>query len=154
MLSIYRLDKTETNRALFITFAIINSIYCSKWTSLYIPTSCSNQAQVYGMWLWTGVSATLPQRISSFGPCSAIRRHGGTTSPCASTPFFDLIGFLYAVIPLQLQHSAVTSIVVAVSEVLRRGMWTIFRVENEHCTNVGRFPRFKRCTIALRSTIA
>lgn len=46
---------------------------------------------------------------------------------------------LLAVIPLQLQHSAVTSFAVAVSEVCRRGMWTLFRVENEHCTNVGRF---------------
>jgi len=45
----------------------------------------------------------------------------------------------YVVNPLQLQHSAVTSFAVAFSEVCRRGMWSIFRVENEHCTNVQRF---------------
>lgn len=28
---------------------------------------------------------------------------------------------------------------IALSEVLRRGLWTLFRVENEHCNNVGRF---------------
>lgn len=54
-------------------------------------------------------------------------------------PILRFNWILYAVIPLQLQHSAVTSFVVAISEVCRRGMWTLFRVENEHCTNVGRF---------------
>lgn len=28
---------------------------------------------------------------------------------------------------------------IALSEITRRGIWTLFRVENEHCTNVGRF---------------
>lgn len=28
---------------------------------------------------------------------------------------------------------------ISLSEVIRRGIWTIFRVENEHCTNVGKF---------------
>ncbi|KAL8865215.1 MAG: hypothetical protein Q9198_009425 [Flavoplaca austrocitrina] len=28
---------------------------------------------------------------------------------------------------------------ISLSEVGRRAMWTLFRVENEHCTNVGRF---------------
>jgi hypothetical protein len=28
---------------------------------------------------------------------------------------------------------------IGLSEVLRRGLWTLFRVENEHCNNVGRF---------------
>lgn len=30
------------------------------------------------------------------------------------------------------------SFVVALSEIIRRGIWTALRVENEHCTNVGR----------------
>lgn len=49
----------------------------------------------------------------------------------------------YAIFPLEIQHSALLSFVVALTEVLRRGMWTLFRVENEHCTNVGRFRAWR-----------
>ncbi|KAF2021225.1 EXS-domain-containing protein [Aaosphaeria arxii CBS 175.79] len=54
-------------------------------------------------------------------------------------PILRFNWIFYAIIPLQLQHSAITSFAVALSEVCRRGMWTLFRVENEHSTNVGRF---------------
>ena len=45
----------------------------------------------------------------------------------------------YAIFSGELQHSALLSFFVGFSEVCRRGIWTLFRVENEHCTNVGRF---------------
>ncbi len=38
-----------------------------------------------------------------------------------------------------LQHSSIASFLIALSEVSRRGMWTLFRVENEHCANVSHF---------------
>lgn len=36
-----------------------------------------------------------------------------------------------------LQRGTIVAFIVAFAEVTRRGMWTLFRVENEHCTNVG-----------------
>lgn len=45
----------------------------------------------------------------------------------------------YAIFANELQHSALLSFLVALTEICRRGIWTLFRVENEHCTNVGRF---------------
>lgn len=45
----------------------------------------------------------------------------------------------YAIYSDEIQHSALLAFLVSFSEVCRRGMWTLFRVENEHCTNVGRF---------------
>ncbi|KAF2113668.1 EXS family-domain-containing protein [Lophiotrema nucula] len=45
----------------------------------------------------------------------------------------------YAILPLETQHSTTLSFGISLSEVCRRGLWTLFRVENEHCTNVGRF---------------
>ena len=45
----------------------------------------------------------------------------------------------YAIYSEDLQHSTLVSFFVGLSEVFRRGVWTLFRVENEHCTNVGRF---------------
>ena len=46
---------------------------------------------------------------------------------------------LYVVLSYERQHSALLSFFVSFSEICRRAMWTLFRVENEHCTNVGRF---------------
>lgn len=45
----------------------------------------------------------------------------------------------YVAFPVELQHSAILAFIISLTEIARRGMWTIFRVENEHCTNVGRF---------------
>lgn len=54
-------------------------------------------------------------------------------------PILRFNWIFYAIFSDELQHSALLSFFVGFSEVCRRGMWTLFRVENEHCTNVGRF---------------
>ena len=54
-------------------------------------------------------------------------------------PILRFNWIFYAIYSNELQHSALLSFFVGFSEVCRRGMWTLFRVENEHCTNVGRF---------------
>ena len=54
-------------------------------------------------------------------------------------PILRFNWIFYAIYSSELQHSALLSFFVGFSEVCRRGMWTLFRVENEHCTNVGRF---------------
>lgn len=46
---------------------------------------------------------------------------------------------LYVVLPMDANHSTVFSFAVAFLEVTRRGMWALFRVENEHCANVGQY---------------
>lgn len=85
----------------------------------------------------------------------------GLCNPYAEKPFLrDVLGYkriwiyyfamivdpilrfnwiFYAILPHELQHSAILSFIVSISEICRRGIWTLFRVENEHCTNVGRF---------------
>jgi hypothetical protein len=54
-------------------------------------------------------------------------------------PIIRFNWILYAITPLHIQHSALTSFFVSLSEVFRRGLWSLFRVENEHCSNVGHF---------------
>lgn len=54
-------------------------------------------------------------------------------------PLLRFNWIFYAIYSHDLQHSALLSFAVSLSEVFRRGMWSLFRVENEHCTNVGRF---------------
>jgi hypothetical protein len=42
----------------------------------------------------------------------------------------------YVIYRADIQHASLVSFLVALSEVFRRGLWTLFRVENEHCTNI------------------
>lgn len=54
-------------------------------------------------------------------------------------PILRFNWIFYAVYAKDLQHSALLSFLIGLSEVFRRGLWVLIRVENEHCTNVGRF---------------
>ena len=46
---------------------------------------------------------------------------------------------VYALAPQNIQQSAKTSFILAITEVLRRFIWVILRVENEHVANVHLF---------------
>lgn len=54
-------------------------------------------------------------------------------------PILRFNWIFYAIYAQDLQHSAMLSFLVAISEAIRRGMWILFRVENEHCANMTRF---------------
>lgn len=58
-------------------------------------------------------------------------------------PILRFNWIFYTIYTQDLQHSTIVSFLVALSEVSRRGMWTLFRVENEHCSNVARFKAFR-----------
>lgn len=45
----------------------------------------------------------------------------------------------YAIFAHDTQHSSIASFLIAFSEITRRGMWTLLRVENEHCANVKQY---------------
>ncbi|KAL5116640.1 Xenotropic and polytropic retrovirus receptor 1 [Pleosporales sp. CAS-2024a] len=121
-LSIYRIDQRPPTHAAFITFATINSIYTSFW-------------DIYYDWSLGDPHATHPFLRKELG----YKRIWWYYTAMLIDPILRFNWILYTSIPLQLQHSAVTSFGVSLSEICRRGMWSLFRVENEHCTNVGRF---------------
>jgi xenotropic and polytropic retrovirus receptor 1 len=54
-------------------------------------------------------------------------------------PILRFNWIFYSIYTQDLQHSTLVSFLVAFSEVTRRGIWTLFRVENEHCSNVACF---------------
>lgn len=58
-------------------------------------------------------------------------------------PILRFNWIFYSIYTQDLQHSTLVSFFVSLSEVSRRGMWTLFRVENEHCSNVARFKAFR-----------
>ncbi|EUC30882.1 hypothetical protein COCCADRAFT_38960 [Bipolaris zeicola 26-R-13] len=121
-LSIHRMDSRASTKAAYITFGIINGIYTSFW-------------DIYYDWSLGDPRAKYPFLRKELGYKKAWWYY---TAMCID-PILRNIWVLYTIVPLQNSHPAVTSFVVSLLEVLRRGMWSVFRVENEHCTNVGRF---------------
>ncbi|OAX80252.1 hypothetical protein ACJ72_05419 [Emergomyces africanus] len=121
-LSLYRIHKVDHLRAIFITCACINAIYASTW-DLAMDWSLGNPYSRY------------PFLRDSL----AFRRRWVYYLAMAIDPILRFNWIFYAIFPHDFQHSAILSFLVSFSEVCRRGMWSIFRVENEHCTNVARF---------------
>ncbi|KAI5287396.1 hypothetical protein KEM54_006024 [Ascosphaera aggregata] len=122
MLSLYRIDRRSDLRAIFITFAVINALYSSTW-DLAMDWSLGN---IYSK-NW-GLRDSL-----------ALRRKWVYYAAMVLDPILRFNWIFYIIFPRDFQHSALLSFIVALSEVVRRGMWVIFRVENEHCTNVELF---------------
>ncbi|KAI9753641.1 MAG: hypothetical protein M4579_005050 [Chaenotheca gracillima] len=121
-LSLYRIDKDPQMKALFIFCATVNAVYCSVW-DIAMDWSLGNP----------------------YAPHPFLRETLGYKRPSVYyiamiiDPILRFNWIFYVIYTQDLQHSAVLSFFVAFSEVLRRGLWSLFRVENEHCTNVGRF---------------
>ncbi|KAF2140215.1 uncharacterized protein K452DRAFT_52932 [Aplosporella prunicola CBS 121167] len=121
-LSLYRLDKTWKLRAFFIFCATVNAIYCSIW-DLVMDWSLMNPY------------ANRPFLRDSLGYKQVWMYYAAIILD----PILRFNWIFYAIYANDVQHSAILSFIVSLSEILRRAMWTLFRVENEHCTNVGRF---------------
>lgn len=51
-------------------------------------------------------------------------------------PLLRFSWIFYAIFTHNTQHSTLVSFACSLAEVLRRGMWALLRVENEHCGNV------------------
>ncbi|KIV93148.1 hypothetical protein PV10_04386 [Exophiala mesophila] len=121
-LSIYRIDKTPQTRAAFIVFATINGIYTSFW-DVFMDFSLGNpwakhpflRDQLAYKKVWVYYFAMIADVV--------LRQQW----------------IFFAIFTADVQHSAIMSFFVSLAEVLRRGMWSLFRVENEHCNNVGKF---------------
>ncbi|KAL2220148.1 EXS family-domain-containing protein [Thermoascus aurantiacus ATCC 26904] len=121
-LSLYRINKATHYQAVFITFALLNSVYTSVW-DLAMDWSLCN-----------------PYAKRPF-----LRDHLAFRKAWVYyvAMFLDVVircnWVFYAIFAGDIQHSALLSFFVSFSEICRRGVWTIFRVENEHCTNVTMF---------------
>ncbi|KAI1746028.1 EXS family-domain-containing protein [Xylaria scruposa] len=121
-LSLYRINNTHSNLALFITFSTVNGLYTSVWDlfmdfSLLQPDARHRFLRdILGLkrrWLYYVIMVVDP--ILRFG------------------------WIFYAIFTHDLQHNTITSFLVSLSEVIRRGMWALLRVENEHCGNVAQY---------------
>ncbi|OXV05943.1 hypothetical protein Egran_06289 [Elaphomyces granulatus] len=118
-LSLYRINKATHYQVLFILFAFLNSTYCFVWDVAMDWSLCDPHAQ-----------HPFLRDILVFRPVWVYY-----AAMCLDVVIrFNWI--LFAILVNDIQHSAVLSFYIAFSEIWRRGMWTVFRVENEHCANV------------------
>ncbi|KAK6198843.1 membrane signaling protein [Scheffersomyces amazonensis] len=126
LLSVYRIDRIQRNRATFITFAAINSIYSSLW-DVFMDWSLLQSGSKYP-YLRDNLFYKNPNFYYFAMVTDVILR-------------FQWI--FYAFFSNQIQQSAVTSFCIALAEIIRRFIWIFFRMENEHCTNVVLFRASK-----------
>lgn len=69
----------------------------------------------------------------------ALKRRWPYYSIMIVDPILRFAWIFYAIFTHNTQHSTMASFVVSLVEILRRGMWSLFRVENEHCANVSQY---------------
>lgn len=110
--------------AFFIVSACLNGTYCSFWDLNYDwsmplniyskPYPLLRPVLAYRKRVWWYYAAMLLDPILRFN------------------------WIFYVIYKDDIQHSSLISFFVGFSEVIRRGIWVLFRVENEHCANVGR----------------
>lgn len=121
-LSLFRIDGTNTYLALFATFSVVNSIYCSIWDllmdfSLLQPDSrhrlLRDILSVKHRWVYYVIMVI--------------------------DPILRFAWIFYAIFTFDKQHSTIVSFMIGFAEVTRRGMWALLRVENEHCANVAQY---------------
>ncbi|KIW18268.1 hypothetical protein PV08_02556 [Exophiala spinifera] len=121
-LSMFRIEQSSRMRAIFITFAAINGIYSAFW-DVYLDWSLGN--------FWSK-NFFLRDQL-------AYKKAWVYYVAIIADVLLRQQWIFYAIFVSDLQHSALMSFFVSLAEVLRRGMWSLFRVENEHCNNVGKF---------------
>ncbi|KAK3945161.1 EXS family-domain-containing protein [Diplogelasinospora grovesii] len=121
-LSLYRIDDSHTNLAFFITFAAINAVYCAIWDVFMDFSLLQSHARHPLLRDVTALKSVWPYYVAM------------VVDPILR---FSWVG--YAIFTHNTQHSTIVSFIVSLIEVTRRGIWTIFRVENEHCANVAEY---------------
>ncbi|OTA67758.1 EXS-domain-containing protein [Hypoxylon sp. EC38] len=121
-LSLYRMRATQSNLGLFVTFSTMNGIYTSIWD------------------LFMDFSFFQPETRHRFlRDILGLKRRWMYYVIMVLDPILRFGWVFYAIFTHNKQHSTLVSFLVALAEVTRRGMWALFRVENEHCGNVAQY---------------
>lgn len=126
LLSVYRIDRTQRNKAAFIAFATINSIFTATWD--IVMDFSLLQVGSKNWLLRDNLFYKRPIYYYFAMILDVILR-------------FQWI--FYAFFSNQIQQLAATSFLIAFAEIFRRIVWVLFRMENEHCTNVTLFRASK-----------
>ncbi|TQS35534.1 hypothetical protein Golomagni_04045 [Golovinomyces magnicellulatus] len=121
-LSVYRINETKKNVIFFLIAAGVNSVSVSLWDVLMD---------------WSLLQPNAKNRF--LRNVRGYRKTWWYYAAMILNPALRLDWLLYTVNIHVLGHSTQVTFYLALTEVTRRGIWAIFRVENEHCSNVARF---------------
>jgi len=133
-LSLWRIDKSNQSfKAAFIATASINSIYTTIWDVGMDWSLLDPYAKRPFLRKNLGYKQAWPYYLAMF-----------------VDPILRCTWFFYIVYANQLQHSALMSFMLAIAEVLRRFMWSFFRMENEHVGNVGANRAYRNLPLPYR----
>lgn len=121
-LSLYRMNDHPATKGTFILFAALNATYTTFWDLVNDWSLCQPNA-----------SARFLRDTRGF------KHTWWYYTAMILDPILRFNWIFYAIYTHEAGHASVVSFMVSFSEVTRRGMWTLFRVENEHCTNVGHY---------------
>lgn len=145
MLSLYRINNSRANLALYITFSVINSIYvCTSYTihlrslTPLIDIILTNTKAIWDLFMDFSLLQT-ESRHYALRDILAFKRRWPYYFIMVVDPILRFAWIFYAIFTHDTQHSTIASFVVSFVEILRRGMWALFRVENEHCANVSQY---------------
>ncbi|KAJ0117162.1 EXS family protein [Diaporthe amygdali] len=121
-LSIYRINNTSKNLGLFIAFSTINGFYTAFWD------------------IFMDFSLVQPHARHRFlRDITALKSRWPYYLIMILDPILRFNWIFYAIFTHDTQHSSIASFLIGFAEVTRRGMWTLLRVENEHCSNVAQY---------------
>jgi xenotropic and polytropic retrovirus receptor 1 len=125
-LSLYRHNHSVTYKAVFILFASVNALFCSTW-DLAMDWSLLDPYARHRF---------LRQNL-------AFKSTWSYYIAMVIDPIIRFNWILYAIYTTNPEWSPLVSFFVGFTEVCRRGLWAVFRVENEHCANVGKYRAYR-----------
>jgi hypothetical protein len=139
-LSLYRINDTHTNLALFVTFSTVNGVYTCKSVLSYSVFLLASNISIAVWDLFMDFSLLQPNSRNRFlRDILGLKRRWMYYAIMVIDPILRFGWIFYAIFTHDKQHSTITSFLVSLAEVTRRGMWALFRVENEHCGNVAQY---------------
>lgn len=125
-LSLYRMNNHPATKVSFIVIATLNAVYVTFWDLVNDWSLCQPQSSARFLRNTRGFKSTWWYYTAMI-----------------LDPMFRFNWIFYAIYTHSDGHASLVSFLIAFSEATRRGMWTLFRVENEHCTNVGHYRAYR-----------
>ncbi|KAL2760385.1 hypothetical protein ACRALDRAFT_2024380 [Sodiomyces alcalophilus JCM 7366] len=132
-LSVYRIQGSRGNLAFFVVFGLINGVYTSVW-DLFMDFSLLQP------------NARQPLLRDILG----LKKRWVYYVIMVVDPLLRFAWIFYAIFTHNRQHSTIVSFLVALAEAFRRGIWTLLRVENEHCSNVAVYKAYRDLPLPYR----
>ncbi|KAK3305091.1 EXS family-domain-containing protein, partial [Chaetomium strumarium] len=131
-LSLYRIEDLQTKLSFFVTFAAMNAVCCCNYPTLDVFVDFSLVRGRPSQKLLRDITALRPIWIYYV--------------TMLADPILRFSWVFYGIFTHNTQYGILVSFIVSLCEVVRRGLWALLRVENEHCTSIIQVQILARCS--------